>query len=43
MMLHCASLIFKDERGQEIRIKAALDNAFEVLVKENDLISPALP
>jgi 23S rRNA pseudouridine1911/1915/1917 synthase len=41
MMLHCASLIFKDELGREIFITAPLDNAFEGLMNENGLTIPA--
>lgn len=29
MMLHCAALSFKDERGQEISVTASLDDAFK--------------
>jgi 23S rRNA pseudouridine1911/1915/1917 synthase len=38
MMLHCASLMFKDERGTEISITAPLDDYFEGLMGENGLI-----
>lgn len=43
MMLHCASLIFKDERGQEIRVNAPLDTVFEGLLKEKGLNCSGLP
>jgi 23S rRNA pseudouridine1911/1915/1917 synthase len=39
MMLHCASLAFKDERGKEILITAPLDDSFEALMSENGLFS----
>lgn len=42
MMLHCASLLFRDERVQEIHVKAPLDSAFGSLLKENDLVYPGL-
>ncbi|MBC8019503.1 MAG: RluA family pseudouridine synthase [Verrucomicrobia bacterium] len=38
MMLHCASLMFKDERAMEIRITAPLDNAFEGVMKSSGLV-----
>jgi len=38
MMLHCASLMFRDERGTEISISAPLDGAFEGLMRENGLL-----
>ncbi len=37
MLLHCASLGFKDERGDEIVIKAPLDRAFDDFMRENGL------
>lgn len=37
MMLHCASLMFRDERGTEISITAPLDDSFEGLMRENGL------
>jgi 23S rRNA pseudouridine1911/1915/1917 synthase len=43
MLLHCASLMFKDERLLEIRVTAPLDNAFESLLKEKGLIYSCLP
>jgi len=44
MMLHCRLLMFKDERGQEIRVNAPLDAAFEsiLLEKELDVFIPVL-
>jgi RluA family pseudouridine synthase len=39
MMLHCASLQFKDERGVEICVKAPLDSAFEGLLHAKGLNS----
>jgi 23S rRNA pseudouridine1911/1915/1917 synthase len=41
MMLHCALLRFKDERGVEIRVKAPLDTAFEGLMKSSGLVIPS--
>jgi 23S rRNA pseudouridine1911/1915/1917 synthase len=41
MMLHCASLMFRDERGTEISISAPLDGAFEALMMENGLLVPS--
>jgi len=41
MMLHCASLMFKDERAEEIYITAPLDDAFEWLMSENGLLIPS--
>ena len=43
MMLHCASLELKDERGVEIRVAAPLDAAFEGRLKESDLVYSGLP
>jgi RluA family pseudouridine synthase len=40
MMLHCASLMFRDERGTEISISAPLDGAFEGLMRENGMLVP---
>jgi 23S rRNA-/tRNA-specific pseudouridylate synthase len=40
MMLHCASLLFKDERGVEIRVRAPLDRAFEELMASRGLLIP---
>ena len=40
MMLHCASLMFRDDRGTEISITAPLDGAFEGLMRENGLLVP---
>jgi RluA family pseudouridine synthase len=40
MMLHCASLMFKDERGAAISIAAPLDEAFEGAMKSNGLVIP---
>jgi 23S rRNA pseudouridine1911/1915/1917 synthase len=37
MMLHCASLMFRDDRGTEISITAPLDDPFEGLMRENGL------
>jgi RluA family pseudouridine synthase len=37
MLLHCAELVFKDERAVAIRVKAPLDAAFENLVTQNRL------
>ena len=42
MMLHCASLVFKDERSVEIRIAAPLDDTFRGLMSENGLPVPAV-
>jgi 23S rRNA-/tRNA-specific pseudouridylate synthase len=41
MMLHCASLMFRDDRGTEISISAPLDGAFEALMRENGLLVPS--
>jgi RluA family pseudouridine synthase len=41
MMLHCAALKFKDERGQEIHLTAPLDEAFEGLIRTHDLTIPS--
>lgn len=41
MMLHCASLVFKDERAREIRLDAPLDDAFEGLMRKNGLSIPS--
>ena len=43
MMLHCVSLVFKDEQSREIRVTAPLDHAFGGMLKENHLMcsSPA--
>ena len=41
MMLHCASLAFRDERAQEISISAPLDDAFARLMRENGLSFPS--
>jgi len=41
MMLHCASLVFRDERAQEISVSAPLDEAFERLMRENGLPLPS--
>lgn len=41
MMLHCASLMFKDERAVEIRVAAPLDDAFRGLMSENGLPVPS--
>lgn len=38
MMLHCAALGFKDDRGVEICVTAPPDSAFEGLLKEKGLI-----
>lgn len=38
MMLHCASLEFKDERAQDLCIKAPLDSAFDGFLQEKGLI-----
>jgi 23S rRNA pseudouridine1911/1915/1917 synthase len=38
MMLHCVSLLFKDERGAEIRVDASLDDAFGTVLKDSDLM-----
>ena len=37
MMLHCASLMFRDDRGTEISITAPLDDVFEGLMREKGL------
>ena len=41
MMLHCASLMFRDDRGTEISITAPLDGDFEGLMRENGLLVPS--
>lgn len=41
MMLHCASLEFKDERGAVISIMAPLDEAFEGLMRASGLSTPS--
>jgi 23S rRNA pseudouridine1911/1915/1917 synthase len=41
MMLHCASLLFTDERGVEICVKAPLDSAFEGLMTSRGLVIPS--
>jgi len=41
MMLHCAALKFRDERGREIFITAPLDDAFAGLVQSCGLAIPA--
>jgi 23S rRNA pseudouridine1911/1915/1917 synthase len=41
MMLHCSSLMFKDERGTEISITAPLDDAFERLMRASGLTYPS--
>jgi RluA family pseudouridine synthase len=41
MMLHCASLIFKDERGTAISVSAPLDNAFEVMMRSSEITIPS--
>ena len=38
MMLHCADLSFKDERGAEICVKAPVDGAFDALMREKALL-----
>ena len=40
MMLHCAALIFKDERGTEITITAPPDDAFEESMRASGLPFP---
>lgn len=42
MMLHCASLMFKDERGVDIHITAPLDNVFQMGMHERGLIYSSL-
>jgi RluA family pseudouridine synthase len=42
MMLHCASLVFRDERAVALRIDAPLDDAFRGLMSENGLPIPAV-
>ncbi|MBK5275659.1 MAG: RluA family pseudouridine synthase [Desulfuromonadales bacterium] len=37
MMLHCASLVFKDERAVEIRVTAPPDGAFKAFMREKGL------
>jgi RluA family pseudouridine synthase len=37
MLLHCASLEFKDEQGGTISVAAPLDNIFEEWIRENGL------
>ena len=41
MMLHCAALMFRDERGAEIAITAPLDSAFEGLMRASGLTVPS--
>ncbi len=41
MMLHCAALLFKDERGREISITAPLDDAFAGLMQSCGLAIPS--
>ena len=41
MMLHCAALIFKDERGTEISITAPLDNTYEGLMRTSGITIPS--
>ena len=41
MMLHCASLLFKDERGKDISITAPLDDAFGGLMRARGLSFPS--
>ncbi len=43
MMLHCASLVFTNERGVEIHVAAPLDTAFDGALKGNDLVYSGLP
>jgi len=43
MMLHCAALLFRDERGTEIRIAARPDDAFGGFMKDNGLTHPWPP
>lgn len=38
MMLHCAQLSFKNQRGAEISITAPLDGSFEACVREKGLV-----
>jgi RluA family pseudouridine synthase len=38
MMLHCAGLSFKNERGVELTISAPLDAAFEASIREKALV-----
>jgi 23S rRNA-/tRNA-specific pseudouridylate synthase len=41
MMLHCASLTFKDESGADISITAPLDAAFAGVMKSGGLVFPS--
>lgn len=41
MMLHCASVQFKDERGRDIAITAPLDENFEGLMNVHGLVTPS--
>jgi RluA family pseudouridine synthase len=41
MMLHCATLLFKDERGRELRIDAPPDTSFESMTRTNGLSIPS--
>lgn len=43
MMLHCTSLEFRDERAQDVRVYAPLDDAFEGFMNENGLIYTCPP
>jgi len=41
MMLHCASLAFKDQNGRDIRVAAALDSVFEAAMRRDSLTAPS--
>jgi 23S rRNA pseudouridine1911/1915/1917 synthase len=38
MLLHCASLEFKDEKGETIRVVAPLDESFTAFIRDNRLV-----
>jgi 23S rRNA pseudouridine1911/1915/1917 synthase len=38
MLLHCASLEFKDEKGVAIRVEAPLDEVFAAFIRNNGLV-----
>lgn len=43
MMLHCAALVFKDERGMEIRVSAPPDSAFQKGMEDRGLVCSDRP
>ena len=38
MMLHCSELSFRNERGVELTVTAALDEAFEACIRDKGLV-----